>query len=512
MTCFRSLTLLFALLSISLRSVAQTPCGNLPTLRLPDVRIDEATDVAATDEPVGDVTAAHCRVTGMIGGTIGFEVLLPVDWNGRFFMGGGGGFVGTIQNAARGTVDQGYATAGTDTGHQDSGLEADWALGDHLAQVNFAHLAIHRTAEVAKSLIHAHYDQDPAYSYFAGCSRGGGQAFMEAQRYPHDFDGIVAGAPAFDWPGIGAEFIQNIQLNFPDPNRLAEPVITAANLELLERELLDACDHLDGVVDGVMEDPRACTFSVDQLPACEAGHPGPDCLTALQRSAIERIYAPVISNGEAMHPGQPFGGEGETVGGWKTWISGLADNIFAGSAQRFPSLQFAFGTEMFKYFVYGDPDWDYSTYDLDRAFSDSRHVARLLNADDPDLSAFRDRGGKLLLWHGWSDTALSAYKSIDYYEEAEALDPGLRDYFRFFLMPGVLHCAGGPGPDQVDWFSAIADWVERGQAPDRIVASKQDAEGNTTRTRPLCPFPQRAVYLGSGSSDDAANFNCEMPD
>ncbi|MEZ4699756.1 MAG: tannase/feruloyl esterase family alpha/beta hydrolase [Rhodothermales bacterium] len=499
---------LLAGLLLTAATYGQTPCARLADIRLPDVRIDDALVVPAPAPPA-DITVAHCKVSGAIGGTIGFEVLLPDEWNGRFFMGGGGGFVGEIANAARTAVNRGFASAGTDTGHQGNGLEAGWALNDPLAQLNFGHLAIHRTAEVAKHIIHARYGDAPAYSYFFGCSRGGGQALMEAQRYPADFDGIVAAAPALDWPGFAAEFVQNIQLNFPDPGHLAEPVVTRDNLILLERSVLDACDALDGVKDGVMEDPRACPFDVHTIPACAAGQPGPECLTALQRAAIERVYAPVVTDAGEVHPGQPFGGEGDLVSGWLPWITGVLDPVFAASQQRFPSLQFAFGTELFKYFVYGDPDWDYARYDLNRVPADTRHVATLLNATNPDLSAFEADRGKLLLWHGWSDPALSAYRSIDYYEEAEALDAGLRDYFRMFLLPGVTHCGGGSGPDTVDWYTPIVEWVERGQAPERLTAEKRDADGKTTRSRPLCPYPQKAVYLGRGDTDEAASFVCQ---
>jgi pimeloyl-ACP methyl ester carboxylesterase len=503
---YRILALLLATY-LTWPTLAQIPCSELAQLRLPDVDISEATFVAAT-EPPAPVTVAHCRVVGSIGGTIGFEVLLPEDWNGRFFMGGGGGFVGQIANSARPAVNLGYASAGTDTGHQGDGLEAGWALNDPVAQLNFGQLAVHRTAEVAKSVILAHYGTDAAYSYFLGCSRGGGQAMMEAQRYPDDFDGIVAGAPAMDWSGIAAEFIQNIQLNFPDPAHLAEPIITTDNLLLIEKSILQACDDLDGVVDGIMENPRACPFDIGNVPACTAGRPGPDCLTALQRSAIERIYAPVVVDNGVVHPGQPFGGEGDLDNGWLPWITGVFEPVFASSKQRFPSLQFAFGTELFKYFVYSDPEWDYARYDLNRVPDDTRTAANILNSTDPDLSDFNDRNGKLILWHGWSDPALSAYYSIDYYKQVERLDPSLRDYFRLFLMPGVLHCGSGPGPDQVDWFSAIADWVERGITPDKIVATKRNQGGDILMTRPLCPYPKQATFMGSGSSNEASRFEC----
>ncbi|CAN5151879.1 hypothetical protein BH23BAC1_BH23BAC1_41220 [soil metagenome] len=214
-------------------------CEELKNLKLPDVRISEVVKI--------ETGTSHCKVLGTIGKEINFELLLPTLWNGRFVMGGGGGFVGSIQNMARSSVDSGYATAGTDTGHQADGLKADWALNNMERQVNFGHLAVHRTAEVSKALISHFYCSDAEYSYFIGCSRGGGQAMMEAQRYPEDFDGIVAGAPAFNWPANGAEFIQNSQTIYPNPARLNEPVITKENLQLLQALILNYCDVNDGV-------------------------------------------------------------------------------------------------------------------------------------------------------------------------------------------------------------------------------------------------------------------------
>jgi hypothetical protein len=254
-------------------------CSTMGSLRLPDVRITEAAAVEAGAPPGGKIKVPHRKVAGVIGREIRFEVLLPDDWNQRFFMGGGGGFVGAVVNQAAGSVNAGFATAGTDTGHQGTALQAGWALNDLKRQLNFGHLPIHRTAAVAKAIVRAYYDSDATRSYFFGCSRGGGQALIEAQRYPDDFDGIVAAAPAMDWPGIAAAFVKNSQAAFPDPATLSRSVITRDNLKLLESRILAACDANDGVKDGVMEDPRDCAFKVGDIPACAADRPGPQCLT-----------------------------------------------------------------------------------------------------------------------------------------------------------------------------------------------------------------------------------------
>jgi len=483
-------------------------CPAMGSLRLPDVGITEAVGVDAGQPPVGSFKKAHCKVAGVIGREIRFEVLLPDDWNQRFFMGGGGGFVGAVVNDAAASVNAGFATAGTDTGHQGTPLQAGWALDDLERQLNFGHLAVHRTAAVAKAIVRAYYGSDATRSYFFGCSRGGGQALMEAQRYPDDFDGIVAAAPAMDWPGIAAAFVKNSQAAFPDPATLSRSVITRDNLKLLESRILAACDANDGVKDGVMEDPRDCAFKVADIPVCADDRPRPECLTRAQCAAIERIYAPTINQDGAIYYGQPFGGEGE-VEGWQNWITGVNEPLLANA--KIPSLQWAFGSEFFKYFVFHDPSWDYSRYDLSTWRRDTRLVATFMNATNPDLAGFKSGGRKLLLWHGWSDPALSALATIGYYQQVEARDPAVRDYFRMFLLPGVLHCGGGPGPDTVDWFTAIADWVERGQAPDRLVATRLDKDGKVTRARALCPYPQRSVYLGTGSTEVAESYACKAP-
>lgn len=481
-------------------------CAEMLNLLLPDVRVTEAVAIADSGLSTGPVNVPHCKVSGVIGQEIRFEMLLPDDWNQRFFMGGGGGYVGQVVNAALGTVNQGYATVGTDTGHEGNGIQAGWALNHLERQLNFGYLAIHRTAEVAKALIRAYYGSAPEFSYFTGCSRGGGQALMEAQRYPEDFDGIIAGAPAFDWTGFMAEMIQNVQLSFPDPKHLAPPVVTLDNLKLLESKVLAACDHLDGVTDGIMEDPRDCSFDWAGIPACPEDLPGPDCFTQAQRAAIARVYAPTANQDGVIYPGQPFGGESHPQG-WHPWITGTAGRAFEDLG--IPSLQWGFGTEFFKYFVFGDPKWDYTRYDFSTWKEDTRLVSTFIDATDPDLSAFKNRGGKLILWHGWSDPALSALGSVEYYEQVEALDVHVREYFRLFLLPGVLHCGGGPGPDNTDWNAALMDWVEKGVAPERLVAAKHDEGGQVVRTRPLCPYPQRAVYTGKGSSDAAESFVCQ---
>jgi pimeloyl-ACP methyl ester carboxylesterase len=468
-------------------------CTQLTALKLPDVKVTEAVAVPAA--AAGAVRVAHCRVNGVIGREIRFSLLLPTEWNRKFLMGGGGGFVGGIDNQFRTSVNAGFATVGTDTGHQGTVTTAGWALNDLERQLNFGHLAVHRVAEVSKAILRSHYASAEARSYFVGCSNGGRQALMEAQRYPDDFDGIVAGAPALDFVGIGAQFIKDMQAAFPDPRNVSTPMFTNELLKSVESQIVDKCDAIDGVKDGVMEDPRACKVDVATLTG----------LHDTQKNALKAIYGETRNRDGVIYPGQPFGGEGETAG-WPAWIVGV--NPMMITAQRAPSARFAFGTEMFKYFIFANPEFDYSKYDFANFRRDSAQAASFLNATDPNLDAFKASGGKLVLWHGWSDPALTAYGSIKYHDQVRARDPKAGEYFRMFMMPGVLHCAGGPGPDTADWPSVIDDWVEKGQAPERVIARKM-AGATVSRTRPLCVYPQRAVYNGAGSIDDEKSFTCK---
>lgn len=241
-----------------------------------------------------------------------------------------------------------------------------------------------------------------------------------------------------------------------------------------------------------MDDPRVCKVDIAALPISDG-----------QKAALKKIYAPTTNKDGEIFSGQPYGGESEAAG-WPLWISGGSPQA---AMLKQPSLRFGFGTEFYKYFVFNDATWDYSRYDLATWKKDTALTGTVLNATDPNLDGFKSKGRKLIMWHGWADAGLSALATVKYYEQVQARDANVRDYARLFMMPGVLHCAGGPGPDNADWASAIVDWVENGKAPERIVAAKM-SEGVATRTRPLCPYPQHSTYKGSGSTDDAANFTC----
>ncbi len=438
---------------------------------------------------------------------IQFEVWLPSSgWNGKFQGVGNGGFAGSINyEGMESAVAHGYATASTDTGHQAGGTSAAWALGHPEKIIDFGYRAIHETAVMAKTIIRAFYGDGPRHSYFSSCSNGGRQALMEAQRYPEDYDGIIAGAPANYWTHLLSNAAWNLLAllgekgSYIPPNKL--PAIQAAALA--------ACDAQDGVKDGVIEDPSRCRFDPSALQ-CQ-GAETDRCLTAPQVTALRKLYAGArTSSGARVFPGYAPGGEAEP-GGWAPWITGQAPE---------QSLMFAFATQFFKNMVFDNAAWDYHTFNVDRdtRIADQK-MARILNATDPDLSRFRARGGKLILYHGWSDAAIAAGNTINYYESVVAKlgKKQAGTFVRLFMVPGMQHCGGGSGPNSFGQFgvgagdaehdidAALERWVEQGTAPERIIATNRDR----ARTLPLCAYPLTARYKGSGSTGDAASFTCE---
>jgi feruloyl esterase len=491
---------------------AQPVCKLESLPQLPDVTIMSVTKETQF--------SPHCKVAGVIGSEIHFELLLPEKWNGKFVMGGGGGFVGSVINVSLsyGALQSGYATVGTDTGHQGHPLDASWALNNMERIVNFGHQAVHRTAVTAKALIKAYYQQDITRNYFIGCSRGGGQALMEAQRYPTDFDGIVSGAPAYDWTmGIAAVAIQIMQAMYPDPNNLQEAVIGPKEQQLIESSYLEKCDPLDGIEDDILNDPRQCKFDVATL-LCK-GKKTDTCLTKEQLSAVKAIYdGPKDKQGNLFY-GFPFGGE-TSIGGWPRWLTGglkfqsdldtFQEGVDIGDypAPDVPAIHYGFGNGIMKFLIYHNPDWNYATHTFDTFREDAKLAEETLNATNPDLSAFRKRGGKLLMFAGWSDAAISALGTIGYYESVLAYDKTALNDSRLFMMPGVEHCFGGPGPSWVNWLDELDKWVETNKAPDQITAYFVDEKMQPSGSRLLCAYPQVAKYNGKGDTRDVSSFSC----
>lgn len=463
--------------------------SDLLSIKLPDIVISSA----ELDEG-----GSFTKVLGVIGKEIKFEILLPVQWNSRFVMGGGGGFVEGIQNSARFTVNQGFATAGTNTGHEGLTLQADWAYNNMERQLNFGHLAIHRTAVVSKTIIDLYYGISPMYSYFMGCSRGGGQALIEAQRYPEDFDGIIAGAPVINWPSTLAKFINNAQILFPDPNDLSSSPITEQHVLLLHKFILEQCDELDGIKDNILNDPNICNPDLTLLMNYRDEEDMDLFFSLEQVNIIKKLYSKLIITGEEIHPGYPLGSESE----WWGWIAGPYPYSMT---LNFPSNGFAFGTEGAKYLFFNDPEWDYSTYDFSNFVSETEYAAAFLNATSTDYSDFKEKGGKMIIYHGLYDAGLSSYTSIEHYEAAKNQDNQLEDYIRLFLLPGVQHCGGGPGPASAGWLGLISDWVENGAAPERVILTKR-SQGEILMSRPVFPYPIKAVYDKIGNPNDERSF------
>lgn len=421
------------------------------------------------------------------------ELWLPPakSWNGKLLMLGGGGFVGSINYRDMGfALREGYAALSTDTGHV--GGDGSFAVGHPEKVVDFAYRAVHQTVVRGKALVQTHYGRPARFSYWQGCSTGGRQGLMEAQRYPEDFDGIIAGAPANNQIPLCAWRMALISATLKDPAR-ALPLSKAI---LVNNAVLDACDEIDGVRDRLLEDPRKCRFDPASL-LCK-GVAQENCLTAGQVETVKMAYSDARKrDGQLIYPGLPPGGET----GWR----------LPGQATEPGAIDLG----MFRYLAHQDPRWDWRNFDLERDTALALQKAGIMEATSPDLSAFKARGGKLLIYHGWNDGgsggAISPLNSIAYYESVLArMGSQQGDWLRLFMVPGMAHCGGGSGPNQFSALAALERWRESAIAPDRIPAIRV-LNGRVDLTRPLCPYPQIAVYRGSGSINDAGNFDCRVP-
>ena len=488
--------------------VTAAACERLAsTLTLPHAKVNSVQAVAAGDftppAPPGAARPpaaekdlpAFCRVSLTLMPTsdsdIKSEVWLPLaGWNGKFQEVGNGGWGGSIQyGTLAAAVRRGYAAASTDTGHV--GDSAQFALGHPEKLVDFGHRAIHETALQSKATITAAYGAAPKLSYFNGCSGGGRQAFMEAQRYPQDFDSIIAGAPGYNRTDQSFQLVAASKATHME----AASFIPPAKLQVLFKAALNACDEGDGLKDGLIGNPLACKFD-PVVTACKAGDAA-DCLTGPQILAAKKIYAPIVDpkTGKQVFPGVMPGSE-------PRWT------VNAGGARPL-----GMSDDLFKYVVFKDPNWDFRTLDLEQHLEMARKAAAAtIDATSPDIKPFIDRGGKLLLYHGWGDTNVPPQSSVNYYNRVvETLgEKQASDSVRLFMAPGMGHCGGGEGPNVFDTVTALEQWRENGKAPNEIVASLI-ADGTVVRTRPLCPFPQIAKYKGTGSIDKAENFVCRAP-
>ena len=503
-------------------------CARLGELAIPGAKITAVAIVKAgafispTAEPQPAEAAIYrglpdfCRVqaeaTPSSDSDIKIEVWLPLaGWNRRFLAVGNGGFAGDINyRELAGAVANGYSAGNTDTGHSGSAVDARWALG-HPEKINdFGHRGVHEMTRVSKVVIKAFFGTDAHKSYFAGCSNGGRQALMEAQRYPEDYDGILAGAPANYWSHLLTSAVWDAQALTATP----ASYIPSSKLPAIAEAVNAAYDAQDGVKVGIVNDPRQCHFRPVSM-LCKESETD-KCLTPAQVSALEKLYGGARdSQGEQIFPGFLPGAE-DGAGGWALWITGSAPG---------KSLLFFFGNGFFANMAYNKAEWDYRQANLDDAVKVADGApAKILNATDPNLKPFAAHGGKLLLYHGWNDPAISALNSVDYYNAVskELGQQKLAQTVRLFMVPGMQHCAGGPGPDAFgeSWTTAPRDpahdvqlaleqWVEKETAPSEIIATKYADDDKTVKmTRPLCAYPRAAKYKGNGNSDDAASFVC----
>jgi feruloyl esterase len=485
-------------------------CEDLLHLSLPQSTVTMAADVAPgafrppasfslrqgpADLPY-EKTPAFCRVGATLrpssDSIIKVEVWLPraSAWNGKFMAIGNGGQAGEIYYQQMGLpLSLGYAVASTDTGHEGTSADGSYALGHPEKVIDFGYRAVHEMVLKSRAIITGYYTQGPKKSYWSGCSTGGRQGLEDLQRYPNDFDGAVTGAPALN-PLQAAQVVWTAQAVHKDEASL----IPAAKFPVIQKAVLAACDANDGVKDGVLENPMRCKFD-PQVIQCK-GSDGPDCLTAAQVESARKIYSSAVNprTGAKISPAFEPGSE-------KGWT-------FAASPKPPQLTLTALQNAVFK-----DPAWDYRTFnfDSDIALLEKESAAR--DARDPNLQPFFRHGGKLIMYHGWSDNLIPPQNSVNYYKSVADTLGGVNKIdgsYRLFMVPGMAHCRGGDGTDRFDPISALDQWVETGKAPDSIPAARY-AGDKADRTRPLCPYPQVAVYKGSGSTDEATNFNCKAP-
>jgi Tannase and feruloyl esterase len=452
--------------------------------------------------PATNGTPEFCRVLIQAQPEIRIEVSLPAKWNRRLYMFGNGGYAGENLEAPgrvahRNTaLSAGFAVTQTNTGHDAAREPLATFTVNQQKFLDYAFRSLHVTAETAKRTVEAYYGSRPARSYYNGCSTGGRQGLILAQRYPEDFDGIIAGAPALNNVQTRLRSIATFQA-------LAKAPIPIPKLKLLADRVYQSCDAADGVKDGLISDPRRCEFQAGRdLPVCAAAD-GPDCFTAAQIKTLESIYSDLMLNGTRVARGWPVGAEiaGPTgTSGWDGWLvreTGLSQSAtYADSALKY------------MIFAKPDPNYDMLRFNLERDAHEFDWIAKVMNATDPDLSRFRERGGKMIMYFGWADPALNPLMGIGYYEDVVArMGPSTREFFKLYMLPGVFHCGGGVGPACFDPLAQLIPWVENRKVPERIVASQVES-GKVLRTRPLCAYPQAAKYRGQGSVDDAANFSC----
>ncbi|GGL34973.1 tannase/feruloyl esterase family alpha/beta hydrolase [Caulobacter rhizosphaerae] len=477
-------------------------CAGLVGARIDGGRVESAERVApgatiATGETAGaKVSTALCRVrlrlNPVADSDIRVEVWLPDTWNHKLFALGGAGFDGGLNPGGGALLGkataQGYASVATDVGHAPVANAVSWAHGKPQAVIDFGHRGNHVAAVAAKQLIGAYYGRPAKHAYFLGCSNGGRDGVMEASRYPDDYDGVIAGAPARRYLEIVTQLISYSRISSEVPT-------LSSKLNLVHGAVMAKCDGLDGVKDGILENPLACKFDPVELQ-CK-GADSAACLTSAEVDGFRRIYGGLrLKSGERVIGGPVVGSEG-VPGNWGAWILSPIGAMA--------------GQEIYRWMVFDDPNWKVETFDLDRDYPVAKaRIGATINADEPDLRAFAKRGGKLIMYQGWADPAITPLETINYLQAVRETSPQAASQVRLFMVPGMMHCAGGPGANVFDMQPALEAWVEKGQAPERVVATEAGG-GDPPASRPLCAWPKTAHYNGAGSTRDAANFTCKAP-
>lgn len=461
--------------------------------------------IAAKAVAASGTTPAYCDVTGYVEPQVQFELKLPTTtWNGRYYQTGCGGFCGNVPiSSCADALNQNFAVAAEDQGHVGtSELDALWGATDPQLRVDWGYRAPHVTALAAKAIIQAYYGQPARYSYFQGCSDGGREALMEAQRYPDDFDGIIAGDPNYlqSWlAGIAQNWVQRVNYTASGAQ-----ILTVDKLPALNAAVEAACGGQDGLPDGLILDPRTCHFDPAQIQ-CPPNADTTSCLTAAQVTVVREIYSgPVNSHGQALYPGGlPLGSEL----GWP-----FLDVAVPGQPM---SAAGSFANQYLKYLAFPTsppPSYNLNDFNFDTDVASLAKMARVYNAASPDLTAFRNHGGRLLLYHGLADPLISPYGTLAYYDQVQDLMGGpaaVSTWFRLFMFPGMYHCGGGPGLNTFDTLTPMVDWVEHGTAPAEIVATHSGS--GPAMTRPVFPYPAQAHYTGSGDPNDPANYVKVIP-
>lgn len=490
---------LFATTASAALAAPGTACTALADLKLADVTITAAEQVSPGWKypaspfngflgPRAAAQTSFCRVALTIEKEIKVEVWLPDVWNQRFQGVGNGGLTGAINYPGMAdAVKGGFATASTDTGHQtpDSFFDSSWVAGHPDRVENFGYRGHHLMAVTAKKIVAAYYGTPVKKAYYTGCSSGGWQGLTEAQRYPDDYDGIVAGAPAMNFVRLQSNGFYTAYISRRTPGGDIPP----DKQKMMAAAMMAKCDASDGLKDGLITDPRLCKFDFQEIQ-CKSGDK-PDCLTKAQVARAKMLYGPrPTKNGVKLYPGQPLGVP--------------PANIFASGTDD------PFDKTMMILALKEKPKWRTATFEPLRDLPPLEKELGWLDSDNPDLSAFKARGGKLLMYHGWADPGLPPYVSLDYFAAVNKAVPDANNFLRLFMIPGMGHCGGGIGPNAFDSTAAIVDWVEKDEAPERLIGYHTNEDGTIGMTRPLCAEPKVAVYSGSGSTDEAKNFVCKV--